>query len=230
MVATAMSPDAECAILPADPLPFTVLPAAADVSWNRLPPPCASAALRDDEADRACILEVLNGRKDSFMGIVVRHQNRVHRFLLRHAQQPDDALDLTQETFIQVYLKLSMWRGEARFSTWLLGVALNLARNHANRTPHLRHGHLALDDGDVTQDLVDMHDPSQAYAENARHTAMLAAIGALPDELREPLVLIAIEGVPYEETAVLLEIPIGTLKSRLNRARRQLRETLADHL
>lgn len=190
----------------------------------------ASPAQTGDEADRACIMEVLNGRKDSFMGIVVRHQPRVHRFLLRHTQQPDDALDLTQETFIQAYLKLSAWRGEARFSTWLIGVALNLARNHANRSPPLRHSHVAFDEGDSKHHPVDLREPSLVCAENARHGAMLAAISSLPTELREPLVLIAIEGVPYEETAALLAIPVGTLKSRLNRARRQLREALGDHL
>lgn len=187
-------------------------------------------ALRDDEADRACVFAVLNGHRDAFMDIVSRHQTRVHRFLLRHTQQRDDAEDLTQETFIQAYLKLAGWRGESKFSTWLIGVAINLARNHATRSPHLRHVHKELDDADGLPDLVDRHDPSEALAQSARHAAMEKAIARLPDELRLPLVLVAIDGVSYLEAAQLLGLASGTLKSRLNRARFQLREQLADHL
>lgn len=193
----------------------------------RAPLPTAPS---DDDADRACVLEVINGRPESFNAIVLRHQARVQRFLLRHTQQSDDAQDLAQETFVQAYLKLPAWRGDARFSTWLLGVALNLARNHANRSPRLRHAHVELDDEIRGRDLVDTHDPCQALADSARHAAMQAAINALPAELREPLVLVAIEGLAYDETALLLGIPAGTLKSRLNRARRRLRATLAGHL
>jgi DNA-directed RNA polymerase specialized sigma24 family protein len=69
------------------------------------------------------------------------------------------------------------------------------------------------------------HEPSQTYAENARHQAMHSAMAAL----RDPLMLVAIDGVAYEETAVRLGLPMGTLKSRINRARRQLRTTLAEH-
>lgn len=214
--------------LPAAAMPVVLRQAANDEPLPAIPR--AGAASMDDAADRACVLEVLNGQHASFNAIVQRHQARVHRFLLRHTQHADDALDLAQETFIQAYLKLPAWRGEARFSTWLLGVALNLARNHANRSPRLRHAHVELDDEARAGELVDTHDPCQALAQSARHAAMQRAIDALPTELREPLVLIAIEGRAYEETATLLGIPGGTLKSRLNRARRVLRASLADHL
>lgn len=194
------------------------------------PPPGAGLADRDDAADRACVQAVLNGQRDRFMPLVRRHQSRVHRFLLRHTQHADDAQDLTQDTFFQAYLKLAHWRGDARFSTWLIGIALNLARNHANRSPHLRHGHVALDAQAPALALMAPHEPSQTYAENARHRAMQRAMAALPQALRDPLMLVAMDGVAYDETAVRLGLPMGTLKSRIHRARRQLRSTLAEHL
>lgn len=207
-------------------LPHTLhRPAANDVS--AAPP---APARGDDEADRACVREVLQGRRERFDVLVQRHHARVHRFLLRHTQQPEDALDLAQDTFLQAYLKLPAWRGDSRFSTWLLGVALNLARNHANRSPRLRHVHVALDDAGHRADLVDRDDPARMLAQRARHAAIEAGIAALPAELRAPLLLVAVEGRSYEEALALLQIPAGTLKSRLNRARRQLRAALADHL
>ncbi|MGV2290476.1 sigma-70 family RNA polymerase sigma factor [Trinickia sp. YCB016] len=188
-----------------------------------------SALPDDDAADSACIVDVLNGRRDRFTELVIRHQPRVRRFLLRHAQQPDDVADLTQETFVQAYLKLPSWRAEAKFSTWLIGIALNLARNHANRNPHLRHVHGTLDEDDEATGPSNSHDPERTFAESSRHHALLAALGQLPTELRLPLTLIALDDIPYDQAAVVLAIPIGTLKSRLNRARRLLRKTLEHH-
>lgn len=188
-----------------------------------------STSLDDEAADSACIAEVLNGGRDRFTELVIRHQPRVRRFLLRHTQQPDDVADLTQETFVQAYLKLPSWRAEAKFSTWLIGIALNLARNHANRSPHLRHVHGTLSEQDEATIISTGRDPERAFAESSRYHAVLAALGELPAELRLPLTLIALEDIPYDQAAVLLAIPIGTLKSRLNRARRLLRATLEHH-
>jgi RNA polymerase sigma-70 factor, ECF subfamily len=181
-------------------------------------------------ADCACIADVLNGGRDRFTEIVLRYQPRVKRFLMRHTQYPEDVADLTQETFVQAYLKLPNWRAEAKFSTWLIGIALNLARNHANRSPHFRHVHGALDENDEAAGIGFGYDPERAFADNSRHHALLAALGRLPDDLRLPLTLIALDDVPYDEAAVLLAVPIGTLKSRLNRARRLLRQALEHHL
>lgn len=158
------------------------------------------------------------------MDIVNRHQTRVHRFLLRHTQQCDDAQDLTQETFVQAYLKLAWWRGESKLSTWLIGVAINLARNHATRSPHLRHLHVAFDDAAEVPEQINTLDPCEALAERARHAATELAIAMLPEDLRHPMILVAIEGVSYLDAAQLLAVPGGTLKSRLNRARAQLRK------
>jgi RNA polymerase sigma-70 factor (ECF subfamily) len=203
---------------------------AVDDSAQASGPSLKGGATLDDAADSACIVDVINGNRDRFTEIVIRHQPRVKRFLSRHTQQLEDAADLTQETFVQAYLKLPNWRGKAKFSTWLIGIALNLARNHANRSPNLRHVHGAFSENDEAIDKGFGYDPERAFAENSRQHALLAALGQLPVELRMPLTLIALDDIPYDEAAVVLAIPIGTLKSRLNRARRLLRQTLEPHL
>lgn len=162
--------------------------------------------------------------------IVRRHQARIYHFLLRHTQQSDDAMDLTQEAFVQAYIKFGTWRGEGKLSSWLIGIALNIARNHANRNPHLCIAHCPLDEFDDLMSGGYEDDPEQVFSNMARHVALSSALEQLPAELREPLMLVAVDDISYGEVAQSLGLPLGTLKSRLNRGRRLLRQALVLHL
>ncbi|WNV03569.1 sigma-70 family RNA polymerase sigma factor [Candidatus Methylospira mobilis] len=162
----------------------------------------------------------------SFPELVSRHQGRVYRFLLRLVGHREDAYELAQETFLQAYRSLPEFRGEALFSTWLLGIAANLARNHMNRSPERRFAFLRHDELDEMETGRYTDCPSVQIAQDDRLRAIQRAVQALPDELRAPL---ALEGYDYATAAVILDIPMGTLKSRMNRARRELRATLSEY-
>lgn len=192
--------------------------------------PVTGATLSADDIDVACSRDALNDHKDDFDLIVRRHQAQIYRFLLRHTQQSDDAMDLTQEAFVQAYLKFGTWRGEGKLSSWLIGIALNIARNHANRNPYLRIAHSPLDEFDDDMSGRYEDDPELVFSNMARHAALASALEQLPAELREPLMLVAVDDISYGEVAQSLGLPLGTLKSRLNRGRRLLRQALVLHL
>ena len=183
-----------------------------------------------DDIDVTFSCEALNDHRHDFDLIVRRYQAQIYHFLLRHTQQSDDALDLTQEAFVQAYIKFRTWRGEGKLSSWLIGIALNIARNHANRNPYLRIAHSPLDDFDDDMSGGCGDDPEQVFSNMARHAALSSALEQLPAELREPLILVAVDDISYGEVAQSLGLPLGTLKSRLNRGRRLLRQALILHL
>ena len=164
-----------------------------------------------------------------FPELVAQHQGRVYRFLLRLVQHEADANDLAQETFLQAYRGLSQFRGNALFSTWLLGIAANLARNHNQRSPERRFAFLPYDELSESETEQYTECPSVQVAQDDQLRAVQRAVQALPDELSAPLVLVTLEGYNYVTAANILGIPLGTLKSRVNRARRELRATLSEY-
>ncbi|MBF0156199.1 MAG: RNA polymerase sigma factor [Magnetococcales bacterium] len=171
------------------------------------------------------VAKAKSGNVPAFSELVRRHHTRTLRFLLRRLPIPDEAEDLAQETFIEAYRTLHAFRGGSRFSTWLLGIALNISRNHCNRARHLRHPSLP------EEALVAIPDPSPGPHERVRCGDRLQVLQAaldrlLTEELREALVLVSMEGMNYEDAARVAGIPVGTMKTRVFRARRLLRDGL----
>jgi RNA polymerase sigma-70 factor (ECF subfamily) len=177
-------------------------------------------------SDAALIAAVLGGDTEQFSLLVTRHQQRVMRFILRYEYNTHDAQDLAQETFLQAFRGLSGFHAEARFSTWLTGIAFNLLKNHISRSPTKQYLHLDIEEQAEGECSVASDNPAQAYERNQLLSAMERAVAALAPSMRDPLVLVASEGMSYEEAADLLKLPIGTLKSRLCRARLQLADDL----
>jgi len=181
---------------------------------------------QDVPSDEALIAAVLGGDTEQFAVLVTRHQQRVMRFILRYEYNTHDAQDLAQETFLQAFRGLPGFHAEARFSTWLTGIAFNLLKNHISRSPTKQYLHLDIEEQAEGECSVASDNPAQAYERNQLLLAMERAVAALAPDMRDPLVLVASEGMSYEEAAELLELPIGTLKSRLCRARLQLADDL----
>jgi RNA polymerase sigma factor (sigma-70 family) len=160
-----------------------------------------------------------------FRQLVTQHRTRLYRFVIRHIGQPDDADDIAQQAFVEAARTIDRFRGESELSTWLYGIAMNLVRNYLNRAPHRLHRfepEAALDthyaaEGDP-RDIVSMQQTLQ------RLSRLMAE---LPHEMREVLTLVAIDEMPYEEAAALLSVPVGTVRSRLSRARSMLKARLA---
>ena len=176
------------------------------------------------ERDQPLSDAVLAGDPAQFNGLVRRYANRLYRFILKHVEDTAVAEDLTQETFVEAYRQLPKFRGEAKFSTWLFGIALNKVRNYINRSPDWRQRHSPMPV--LCPDLVSDGNPMQLLERKQTLLALQRAIETLPIELHESLILVVMEELSYEEAAPLLGIPVGTLKSRVHRARDLLRRSM----
>lgn len=181
------------------------------------------------ESDEALIEAVLGGETERFAPLVTRYQGRILRFILKYEYNANDAEDLQQETFLQAFRTLPSFNYQSRFSTWLTGIAFNLIKNHISRSPTKRHVHLDLDEQPDNVCGCTDDDPARQYERSQLLRAIERAVAALPMEMRDALVLVAAEELSYDEAAATLSVPVGTLKSRLCRARLQLADALREY-
>jgi len=177
-------------------------------------------------SDDAQLIEATRaGDSEAFGRLVQRYQDRLYNSLLRVLGSAEDARDVVQDAFVQAYVKLDSFRGSAAFYTWLYRIGFNLAMSHARKrrpTTSLeqareRSGREPVDG----QPRPDIH-----MVRRERVQLVHAALTALSTEYRQILVLRELEGCRYDQIAEILELPIGTVRSRLFRAREQLREQL----
>jgi RNA polymerase sigma factor (sigma-70 family) len=147
----------------------------------------------------------------------------VYRFLLKATGNPAEADDLTQDTLTQALKALPAFRGECRLSTWLFGIGLNIMRNHVRLARH----RLEVSDPALAE-IPGGEDPATHLLRSREHLMLRQAIDRLPAEFREAILLVSIEELSYEEAAAALDIPIGTIRSRMSRGRALLREALTE--
>ncbi len=165
------------------------------------------------------------GNERLFRQLVDEHQQRLYRFVLRHIGHSADAEDITQQAFVEAAKAYATFRGESELSTWLYGIAMNLVRNYLSRAPHRVH---RFETEEALEDHVDETATPHDSVEQAQLLDRLAdELAALPDEMREVLLLVALEDLSYEDAAAMLSIPIGTVRSRVSRARAALRARLS---
>lgn len=168
--------------------------------------------------DIQCATLASRGDGKAFSELVARYQGRIYRFLLRLTRSPDDASELTQDTFLRAYQGIGRWRPDAQFKTWLFRIARNIAFDRLRRAKVVEFVEL-----DEEADLPDAAAGPEAIAETAqRYRALEAALQALPAERREILLLREIEDMSYENIAAVLELNVGTVKSRIARVRAAL--------
>jgi RNA polymerase sigma-70 factor (ECF subfamily) len=179
--------------------------------------------------DASLIAATLAGDSAAFGRLVQQYQDRLYNSLLRVLGSADDAADIAQDAFVQAYVKLSSFRGGSQFYTWLYRIAFNLAMSHMRRG----HKKSSLDemkslagaepvDGQPTAD--------SGLIEQERAELVHASLAELSFEHRQIIVLREIDGASYEEIAEILELPGCTVRSRLFRARWELRELLTPRL
>ena len=181
------------------------------------------------ERDQSLIDNCLKGSSEAFEELVRPYQDRLYNLLCRLARRRDDANELYQEVLLRVFRGLKTYQGDAAFFTWMYRIALNvvLTSRKRKRLPEVS----ASDAGENSHPLErpDTSRDSQPDAgiETAERRVMVeAALADIPDLFRAVLVLKDVEGFRYEEIAELLDVPIGTVRSRLHRARSELRERL----
>lgn len=159
-----------------------------------------------------------------FRTLVEQHSTRLFRFIIKHIGNTTEAEELTQQAFVEAVRSYRSFRGESQLSTWLYGIALNLVRNHLSRAPERRYEFM----GDASLDLQEAPGPSPQEALEQRQAvrALSDALDELPEHMRELLMLVGLNDISYEEAAVLLSVPVGTVRSRLSRARSALRDRM----
>lgn len=177
--------------------------------------------------DRALIDRCLAGDTEAFGRLVVRYQDRLYGTLVHVLGSTQDALDVAQEAFVLAYQNLASFRGDSAFYSWLFRIARNAAvsfRRRDRRPRSIDHGRDVY--GDEPVDASESADPTMGLAADERRQMVQTALGELAEEYRTPLVLKEMDGLRYEEIAEVMEIPIGTVRSRIHRARGELREKL----
>jgi RNA polymerase sigma-70 factor (ECF subfamily) len=188
-------------------------------------------SLSEREIDWALVQRVQKGDMRAFEALVNKYQRKVGRLLTRMVRDPDDIEDIVQDSFIKAYKALGNFRGESAFYTWLYRIAINTAKNFlvaSNRRPiALREGNdedsETFDDSDT---LSDMGTPESVYSSRQIAATVNKAVEELPEELKNAIVLREIEGLSYEEIAEVMGCPIGTVRSRIFRAREAISERL----
>lgn len=185
-------------------------------------------ASRDDSAvaDATLIDRTLAGEPAAFGELVLRYQDRLYNSLVRVLGSAEDARDAVQDAFVQAFVKLESFRGSSAFYTWLYRIAFNQAMSHARRKRPTRS--LDLERTDRGREPVDGQPaPDARLNERERATQVHRALAELSAEYRQVIVLREMDGCKYEEIAEMLELPVGTVRSRLFRARLELRDRLA---
>ena len=192
---------------------------------TRTPP---AAAPTSADTDLMLVERTVAGDQKAFELLVLKYQRRIERLIGRMVRDTDLVEDIAQETFIRAYRALAQFRGEAQFYTWLYRIAVNTAKKalvDLKRDPlvsetALRNGG---DDEDETSavenELTSAETPETVLAAKEIASAVNSAMEALPEELRQAVTLREIEGLSYEEIAEVMNCPIGTVRSRIFRAR-----------
>jgi RNA polymerase sigma-70 factor (ECF subfamily) len=182
--------------------------------------------------DTRLVQAALGGDKEAFGGLVERYQDRVFNTLLRVLGSREDARDVVQDAFVQALIKLDTFRGDAKFYTWLYRIAMNLALSHRRNRRRRR----PTDSLDAAKDCAGEEPVSQQPAaaeemiERERAALLQQALLQLNDGHRQILVLRELESCSYETIADILDMPVGTVRSRLFRARIQLKAQLQSML
>jgi RNA polymerase sigma-70 factor (ECF subfamily) len=181
----------------------------------------------DDVTDEWLVERAKTGDQRAFEMLVVKYRRRIERLIGRIIRDADRVEDLAQETFIRAYRALSQFRGDAAFYTWLYRIAVNTAKKELadiRRDPVSTESSLARGDDDeetspVENGLNDEATPEAVLASKQIAATVNAAIEALSDDLRQAVLLREVEGLSYEEIAEAMNCPIGTVRSRIYRAR-----------
>ena len=177
----------------------------------------------DNVSDRELVERVKRGERRAFDLLVLKYQHRIANLVARYVPDQSEVLDVSQETFIKAYRAISRFRGDSAFYTWLYRIAINTAKNHlAAQTRRPRES--GIDPADVEQLegaaewWENVTPEGLALTEEIRQT-VIAAIEDLPEDLKVAISLRELEGLSYEDIARVMECPIGTVRSRIFRAR-----------
>ena len=180
--------------------------------------------------DEDLVVLVQKGHRRAFDEIVSRYKGRLYSFTLRMVKDPGLAEEMTQETLIRIYMHADKYREIARFSTWVFTIATNLVRNRMrqqSRMPRLLSLNPAPDEDELPVDPPDPHaDPSQSVEREELGRLINQATAKIPEKYRVPFLLREVEQLSYEEIQQVTGLKLGTVRSRINRARNRFRQNI----
>ncbi|HHZ88148.1 MAG TPA: RNA polymerase sigma factor RpoE [Chromatiaceae bacterium] len=173
--------------------------------------------------DQELILRVQQGDKKAFDVLVLKYQNKIVKLVSRYVSDQHEALDVAQEAFIKCYRALPKFRGESAFYTWLYRIAINTAKNHlvaaSRRPPRDDIDHQDAEQFGSAGRLRETATPERLVLREELAETIDEAINSLPDDLRTAILLRELEGMSYDQIAEVMECPVGTVRSRIFRAR-----------
>ena len=184
----------------------------------------------ESELDQALVERVKNGDKRAFDLLVRKYQHKIISVVTRYVSDWSEAQDVTQEAFIRAYRAMGAFRGDSAFYTWIYKIAINTAKNHLvsrGRRPPI--GDIAIEDAvqmDGASQLRDRATPERELLRQEIEQTVFGAVEDLPEELRTAITLREVDGLSYEEIAEAMNCPIGTVRSRIFRAREAIDERL----
>lgn len=159
-----------------------------------------------------------------FRELVEEHTWRLRRFIIKHIGDISEADDLAQQTFLEAARSYQNFRGDSQLSTWLYGIALNLVRNYLSRSPERRYE--VAGEAELATLVSNALSPDEAVYQREMILMLQEALSELPETLRAILLMVGLDNLSYEEAALMLTVPVGTVRSRLSRARSALRVKL----
>ena len=187
--------------------------------------------MSDREIDRQLVVRAQSGDKQAFELLVEKYQRKLARLLSRFIRDPAEVEDVTQEAFIKAYRALPAFRGDSAFYTWLYRIGINTAKNYlmamGRRAPTSTEVEAEEAEGyEEGEQLRDINTPESVLLSNEIAETVNSTIEQLPEELRTAIQMREIEGMSYEDIAKAMDCPIGTVRSRIFRAREAIAERL----
>ncbi len=170
-----------------------------------------------------------NGREDAFRHLMRHYGDRVHNTVLSMIQDREEAADLTQEVFIEVFRSVSSFRGESRLSTWIYRIAIRKSLDHLKSKKRKKRFGMMIRLGfgqDDAFEVCDFHHPGIALENKESAALLFRAIEALPENQKTAIVLAKIEGLKQDEVAGIMKLSVGAVESLLSRAKQKLKEEL----
>ena len=179
--------------------------------------------MSNESTDKELVKRVQKGDKGAFDLLVLKYEQKIVNLVMRYVRDPEQALDISQEAFIKAYRALPRFRGDSAFYTWLYRIAVNTAKNYL-AAQRRRPMDIELDLQDQEQyglhaKLKETDTPEGVTASHELQETLERAIAALPDDLRTAIILRELDGMSYEEIAQTMDCPVGTVRSRIFRAR-----------
>ena len=177
--------------------------------------------------DAECVRRVQQGDTDSFEVLVRRHEKAIFNLVYRLLGNYDEAAEVAQEVFLSAFRSIHQFRGEANFSTWLYRIGLNHASTRRKSLQTSQQRHIPLDGTEVIAD--GAVDPAKSVEHKEIQQRVQQALNSLDPEDARIVLLRDLQDIPYQDVAEMLDIPVGTVKSRLHRARQALKTSLAPY-